>query len=339
MSLSPPPGPNSSPNPPLESNTLHLPLLACLTVDNVLKEITLPQCIEIWTLNPLQSTAAGGVSDTTFNSMLDKVDSSLTSLDGNTTTTLLQTHLATLATQVYSEPLNAHVHVPAIPAKFLRYLRARRKACRDVQYTLPLQHKHVVQLHRVYELVEASKSTLFLVLERVEGGELFDRILEGGGIGVKECLRQIVEGLEYLHGCGIVHRDLKPENLLVKDEEDGRVTLKIADFGASVLVSGGGGERACASRTATGADFESARARVCALSRRKEDSGPVFLRNRLRAFRDVSLILVSRLFTHVCAGEGAERECVGHEWNGGSGLRGRVREYPDHSDEHPPCEQ
>ncbi|GMI19424.1 hypothetical protein TeGR_g3312, partial [Tetraparma gracilis] len=123
----------------------------------------------------------------------------------------------------------------------MRYLRARRSATREISHTLSLRHKHIVTLHVACELVEPSKSTLFLLLEEVAGGELFDRIADVPGAvhlpTVHNYFRQILTGLEYLHSRYICHRDLKPENLLVKDEDDGTQTLKIADFGASVKIS------------------------------------------------------------------------------------------------------
>ena len=80
--------------------------------------------------------------------------------------------------------------------------------------------------------------TLFLVLELVTGGELFDRIKNGQGMCeefAKKYFCQLLSGIEYCHAKGVCHRDLKPENLLLSDASEGAL-LKIADFGLSAAM-------------------------------------------------------------------------------------------------------
>ena len=94
---------------------------------------------------------------------------------------------------------------------------------------------------------------MFLILELVRGGELFDLISSNAsspnnnqimkkmgyqGEGAEMCMlkffKELVSGIAYCHANGIAHRDLKPENLLVhSDSNGGDCTLKIADFGLS----------------------------------------------------------------------------------------------------------
>ena len=78
----------------------------------------------------------------------------------------------------------------------------------------------------------------FIVLEIVEGGELFDFIVDTGAISEDEAryfFKQLMTGLDYCHNkVGITHRDLKPENLLLGSNFE----LKIADFGFSAPVEG-----------------------------------------------------------------------------------------------------
>jgi serine/threonine protein kinase len=83
--------------------------------------------------------------------------------------------------------------------------------------------------------------TVHLVEELAAGGELFDRIIELGSFTEQDaCLliKQVFEGIAYMHSIGAVHRDLKPENLLMvsADPDDPNYKqLKIADFGLSSL--------------------------------------------------------------------------------------------------------
>jgi serine/threonine-protein kinase HSL1 (negative regulator of Swe1 kinase) len=73
-----------------------------------------------------------------------------------------------------------------------------------------------------------------LVLEYVEGGELFDYVQCYGALPEEEAVRlfrQIIAGLSYCHRFNICHRDLKPENILL----DSRRNIKLADFGMAAL--------------------------------------------------------------------------------------------------------
>lgn len=76
--------------------------------------------------------------------------------------------------------------------------------------------------------------TIDLIIERADGGELFDMIVERQGFtedDARHVVRQIVEGIAYLHRQGIAHRDLKAENILVANTES--LTVKIGEFGLS----------------------------------------------------------------------------------------------------------
>eukprot|EP00899_Mesostigma_viride_P003273 jgi/Mesvir1/12947/Mv05962-RA.1 len=101
---------------------------------------------------------------------------------------------------------------------------------REIAIMKVIRHPCVVQLLEVL----ASRTKVYMVLELVTGGELFDKIVSTGKLPEKEARRyfqQLVDGVEYCHFKGICHRDLKPENLLL----DSRSNLKISDFGLSAL--------------------------------------------------------------------------------------------------------
>jgi calcium-dependent protein kinase len=91
------------------------------------------------------------------------------------------------------------------------------------------RHRHIVSLVDEFELPNAWA----LVLELVKGGEVFDRICEGGLYSEADAAAvalQVARALEHLHGHGIVHRDLKPENLLLVDKSQ-HSDVKLCDFG------------------------------------------------------------------------------------------------------------
>ncbi|XP_051804245.1 calcium/calmodulin-dependent protein kinase type 1 isoform X2 [Acanthochromis polyacanthus] len=100
-----------------------------------------------------------------------------------------------------------------------------------------IKHTNIVSLEDIFE----SKSHLYLVMQLVSGGELFDRIIEKGFYTEKDAsklIQQILDAVKYLHDMGIVHRDLKPENLLYYSmEEDSKIM--ISDFGLSKIEGSG----------------------------------------------------------------------------------------------------
>ncbi|XP_055595072.1 probable myosin light chain kinase DDB_G0284661 isoform X4 [Uranotaenia lowii] len=116
-------------------------------------------------------------------------------------------------------------------AKFIQIQKKgdRRNVDREVQMMNILHHPKIAQLYAAYEY----DRTIWMVMELVEGGELFDRVLEEKFILTeKACsifMRQICDAMAYIHGNNIVHLDLKPENILCITESGNRI--KIIDFG------------------------------------------------------------------------------------------------------------
>uniref|UniRef100_T1J1E2 Protein kinase domain-containing protein n=1 Tax=Strigamia maritima TaxID=126957 RepID=T1J1E2_STRMM len=106
-----------------------------------------------------------------------------------------------------------------------------------------LKHSNIVQLVETYE----EKTKVYLVMELVTGGELFDRIVEKGSYTEKDAsdlIRQVLEAVDYMHEQGVVHRDLKPENLLYySPDEDSKIM--ISDFGLSKMEDSGIMATAC----------------------------------------------------------------------------------------------
>ncbi|XP_070143702.1 calcium/calmodulin-dependent protein kinase type 1 isoform X2 [Drosophila kikkawai] len=113
----------------------------------------------------------------------------------------------------------------------------------EIRVLRRLTHPNIVQLLETYE----DKSKVYLVMELVTGGELFDRIVEKGSYTEKDAshlIRQILEAVDYMHEQGVVHRDLKPENLLYYSAEDDS-KIMISDFGLSKMEDSGIMATAC----------------------------------------------------------------------------------------------
>lgn len=83
----------------------------------------------------------------------------------------------------------------------------------EVEILSQMDHPNVVRLVEIFDAGEI----IYLVMELMEGGELFDRIVEKESYSEKEAaetIKPIVDAIRYCHDNGIIHRDLKPENLL-----------------------------------------------------------------------------------------------------------------------------
>jgi len=93
--------------------------------------------------------------------------------------------------------------------------------------------KHIVNIRDVYENSYNGQKCLLVVMECMEGGELFTRIQDRTAFNEREAaeiVKDICIAVKYLHDLNIAHRDLKPENLLYTNKENNSV-LKLTDFG------------------------------------------------------------------------------------------------------------
>ncbi|XP_016754548.2 CBL-interacting serine/threonine-protein kinase 24-like isoform X2 [Gossypium hirsutum] len=102
---------------------------------------------------------------------------------------------------------------------------------REISIMKIVRHPNIVRLHEVL----ASRTKIYIILEFISGGELFDKIVHCGRLPENECRRyfqQLIDAVAHCHSKGVYHRDLKPENLLLDSYGD----LKVSDFGLSALL-------------------------------------------------------------------------------------------------------
>ncbi|KAF4317684.1 hypothetical protein BBO99_00007845 [Phytophthora kernoviae] len=126
------------------------------------------------------------------------------------------------------------------------------RVAREIKILKRNRHQNVIQL---YEVID-SPERIFLIMEHIDGGEMFEYIVAHHRIREPEAaflFRQIVDGLAYLHANEVTHRDLKPENLLLQSirhhnhrqqqyydqSVSTSLLVKIVDFGLSNTHDGG----------------------------------------------------------------------------------------------------
>ncbi|XP_026785866.3 serine/threonine-protein kinase DCLK3 [Pangasianodon hypophthalmus] len=99
-----------------------------------------------------------------------------------------------------------------------------------------LTHPRLVRLLRSHH----TDTHVYLLMELVSGGDLFDAIARCGKFSepcAARMIRDISQALEYIHNKSIAHRDIKPENLLDQRHSNGSINLKLADFGLAMVVT------------------------------------------------------------------------------------------------------
>eukprot|EP00270_Netrium_digitus_P009466 TRINITY_DN2870_c2_g1_i7.p1 TRINITY_DN2870_c2_g1~~TRINITY_DN2870_c2_g1_i7.p1 ORF type:complete len:593 (+),score=151.25 TRINITY_DN2870_c2_g1_i7:353-2131(+) len=137
--------------------------------------------------------------------------------------------------KVAEHVLTGHkVAIKILNRKKVKQMDMEEKVTREIKILKMFMHPHII---RLYEIIESS-TDIFLIMEYVKAGELFDYIVEKGRLPEDEARRyfqQIISGVEYCHRNMVVHRDLKPENLLL----DASHNVKIADFGLSNVMMDG----------------------------------------------------------------------------------------------------
>ncbi|XP_073843024.1 myosin light chain kinase, smooth muscle-like [Musca autumnalis] len=100
---------------------------------------------------------------------------------------------------------------------------------REIDVMNQLHHQKLINLHVAFE----DDDEMVLILEFLSGGELFERITaddyQMSEAEVIHYMRQICEGVKYMHEKNIVHLDIKPENIMCQTRKSNNV--KLIDFG------------------------------------------------------------------------------------------------------------
>lgn len=125
--------------------------------------------------------------------------------------------------------LGHKVAIKVLPVKRVDQSSYLARFRREAQASARLNHPNIA---RAFDL-ESSGSIHFIVLEYIEGTDLYAKVKREGPLEVREAaeyVRQAAIGLEYAHEEGLVHRDIKPANLML----DKRGTVKILDMGLAL---------------------------------------------------------------------------------------------------------
>ena len=110
----------------------------------------------------------------------------------------------------------------------------------EIKTLKSLQHPNIIKLYDVF----ITEDKIYIVMELMSGGELFDYVVQKGTLTEEEAsriVRKVTSALVYMHSKNVIHRDMKPENLLLahKPRSSHDIEIKIIDFGLSKILSDG----------------------------------------------------------------------------------------------------
>jgi len=100
-----------------------------------------------------------------------------------------------------------------------------------------VKHPNVANLHEVFETTRR----LYLVLDLINGGELFDKIVALDFYSEEDArllTKNLLTVIQHLHSNKVIHRDLKPENLLIASKNGPITDIKVTDFGLATIFDG-----------------------------------------------------------------------------------------------------
>ncbi len=127
-----------------------------------------------------------------------------------------------------------------VALKFLKpeMLANSQVAGRFAQEALAAARIRSEHVARVFDVGSLADGTPFIVMEFLDGRDLFDIVTQDGPQPVRRAVDYVLQACEALadaHSCGIVHRDIKPENLFLLRRSEGIELIKVLDFGISKL--------------------------------------------------------------------------------------------------------
>ena len=125
-----------------------------------------------------------------------------------------------------------------------KYIKNMNQINTEIDLLRATDHPNIVKLYEIYEDI----TSLYLVMEECNGGELFQQLVKNAKNHITynekdaaKIMKQILEGVNYLHYHGVCHRDLKPENILFSSMS-GDFEIKLIDFGLSKVFNKNNGK-------------------------------------------------------------------------------------------------
>lgn len=134
--------------------------------------------------------------------------------------------------------LKKHRAIKVLHSHLLESPEVRDRFLNEIEALARFEHPNIVRAHDAFE----ESGELYLVMEYVDGCNMFDLVREHGKLEVGaacEVIHQAAHGLAALHDQHVTHRDIKPSNLmLARDPESKKPVVKVMDLGLSQIDTG-----------------------------------------------------------------------------------------------------
>jgi len=98
------------------------------------------------------------------------------------------------------------------------------------------KHNNIVRMKSVSRI----EKKYVISMEKCKGGDLFDAVNRFNTHTTKSIVRQILDGIAYIHKNGYIHCDIKLENIMLTDESQDSPVVRIIDFGSTQLIKNHG---------------------------------------------------------------------------------------------------
>ena len=113
----------------------------------------------------------------------------------------------------------------------------------EINILKAMDHPNILKIFEFY----SNKDSYSIITEYCSGGELYEEMDDNGPFDERYTayvMYQIFSAINYCHNMNIIHRDIKPENILIIDRnKNGYPTIKVCDFGTSLMVKKGGKQK------------------------------------------------------------------------------------------------
>lgn len=134
------------------------------------------------------------------------------------------------------ELTSKHVAVKVLNATYAKQSEVRARFLQEARAACVVRHPNVVQIH---DVVEAPDGSPAMVMDLLSGESLGERCERRGALPLPEVasfLAPAIDAIAAAHAMGVVHRDLKPDNLFLERQADGRVNVRVLDFGIAKML-------------------------------------------------------------------------------------------------------